>query len=289
MGLLDTSKWVREGGDRDAEDDRYGDDELQHPGMGFFRTPSRAEERPQRSGAVRVSTKTPKKAKGVTEALSGLGEGGYTGGQSRWGGKNLTPGTVRADRNVRTEAHLWASEVAANGQVPVKDRQAWEVHADRMGFAPDAWAEGWDYIERVFNKRRGHVVADLEHVFEFKSQPYGGYSIAYPNLDTQQHASWPWRTKEAALVYEKAVEIIGKAPELLMIEELYEQALAAAKVSVYELTPEDDALMGMALQWLIVGKDAEPEPPKVPTSRNAYGMKGTQRAQGHYVPARGAP
>lgn len=287
MSLIDTSAWVREGLDRDAEDERYGDDALQHPGTGINRTPTRAEERPQRSGAVRVSTKTLKKANGATEALRGLGESGYTSGMSRWGGKDLTPGTVRADRNVRTEAHLWASEVATNGQVSVKNRQGWEVHADRMGFTPEQWVEGWNYIERVFNQRRDHVVAELEHVFEFKGQPYGGYSIHFPNLD-QGDASWPWRTKEAIKVYEKAVEIAAKQPNL-QIEELYERALAAARVSVYELTPEDDALMNMALQWLIVGKDARPEAPKVAVQRNPHGMKGTQRAQGHYVPARGAP
>ena len=284
MSLMDAAAFVREGLDRDDDEERYGSDALQHPGTGITRTPSKAEERPQRAGAARVTTKASESDNGATEAL-----GGYTGGLSRWGGKDLTPGFVPGMRNARTEAHLWATEMASIGQYPVKDRGAWEVHADRMGLTPDQWVEGWDYIERVYNQKRVHVVASLEAVMEFKGQPYGGYSIAYPNLDTRAHASWPWRTKEAEAVYDAAVEIMKKTPGLLMIEELYERALAAAKISTWEMTPEDDALMSMALQWLIVGKDAEPEPPKVPTSRNAYGMKGTQTGGGRYVSARGAP
>jgi len=218
------------------------------------------------------------------------------GGHSRWGGKDLTPGFVPPMKNARTEAHLWASEMAATGQYPVRDRIAWEVHADRMGLWPEQWEEGWDYIERIFNKRRiDHVVAELRAVFEFSGQPYGGYNIAYPRIGLpvmpkygQNSASWPWRTKEAEKVYQMAELIIAETPGLT-IEELYERAMAKAKVSVYELTPEDDALMGMALVWLITGKEAKPEPPKVAVARNAYGMKGTQKSQGHYVPAMGAP
>ena len=277
-GLIEVGAFVREARDREDDDARYGADALQHPGAGILRTPTKAEERPQRSGAVRVSTKPSKEGKASTEGIGGFAAGSYTGGQSRWGGKDLTPGYVPGIRNARTEAHVWASEVAAAGQRPVKDRQAWEVHAERMGLTPEQWAEGWSYIERVFNKRHDHVVADLESVFEGRAQPYGGYSIAYPNKG-QNDASWPWRTKEAAKVYDSAVEIIRTHPQMLQIEELYELALAKAKISVYELTPEDDALMGMALQWLIVGKDAQPEPPKVARQRNARSEEHTSELQ----------
>jgi len=189
---------------------------------------------------------------------------------------------------VRTEAHLWASEMRAVGQFPVTNRQEWEVHAERMGFfSPDSKAEGWDYIERVFNKRRDHVVAELREVLEFSGKPYGGYSFVYPNLD-QGDPSWPWRTEEAKAVFAAAEKIVRKNPNI-DIEELFDLALGKSKISTYELTPEDDALMGMALQWLIMGKDARPEAPRIAVSRNPFGMKGTQQGGDRYVAPRGAP
>jgi hypothetical protein len=208
-----------------------------------------------------------------------------------WAGTNLSPGFVPADRNPRTEADLWAREMQANGQFPVRDRSAWETHAERMGLSPDAVAEGWRYIETVFNKRRDHVVSELKHVFEFSGQPYGGYSMLMPHsLKTHMPLGpndppWPWRTKAAELVFAEIQKIAKKQKNLSDINKIYELGCAEAGVSPFELTPEDDAIMGIAIEWLFTGKEANPEPPEIPTARSPYGMKGTNTT----ASPRGAP
>lgn len=249
----------------------------QHPAYGFFKSPT-----------GEVAEASPK--------ATGSRPGQSVVGFSRWGGRNLTPGFVPGGLDPRAEAELWAKEVSRNGQRPVTDQGAWEVHAARMGLTPDQIDQGWRYIETVFNRRlRPHgrmesVVADLGEIFEFSGQPYGGYNLPMPHAWKQKiprhhdvDPSWPWRTKSAQRVYQKALEVIREYPDLEM-PKVYERALALAKVSPFDMPPEDDAIMGMALQWAMVGKDAQPQAPDIATGRSAYGMKGTKP-----IPIRGAP
>jgi hypothetical protein len=152
--------------------------------------------------------------------------------------------------------------------------------------------QGWRFIQGTF-EAYVHVVAEARKIFEFSGQPYGGYYLQVPHefkVKMPQigrgDPSWPWRTKEAARVYDTAVKLVRKYKNLDLLK-LYELALRYSKVSMYELTPEDDAIFGIALQWLLSGKEAVPQAPDIPTQRSAYGMKGTQIARG--IAPRGAP
>jgi hypothetical protein len=224
---------------------------------------------------------------------------------SRWMGRNLTPGTVPAWRDPRTEAHIWADEMTRVGQRPPFNRDGWVEHATRMGLSPDGIEQGWDYIERVFSKkyeerRLARVVEELKGLlgegdpWSGGPPPYGGYYATFPHrlkMKTPQGSapSFPFHTKAAEKVYAAAVKIIARDPGI-DAEGAYRQAMGKVGVNPFEMTPEDEAIMGIALHWEITGKEARPEPPRVSSQgRPTSGMKGTQISYGREIMPRGAP
>jgi hypothetical protein len=268
-----------------------------------FVTPSVASEQ-TREGAQKPSESTSDE-QGDTDPL---GESaafmGPSRDRSRSTGRDLTPGTVPAWRDGRTEAHVWAKEMVRVGQRPPFNREGWVEHATRMGLHPDGIREGWDYIERVFSKkyesRYDHVVASLKQVlgegdpYSGGPPPYGGYYASFGHsLKVRMRGSdsgpgFPFHTKAAEKVYQAARKIIAK-DRYIDAEGAYRQALGQTGVNVFEMTPEDDALMGIALHWELSGKDAFPEPPKIPTQRATGDMKGTQIGFGRELAPMGAP
>jgi hypothetical protein len=253
-----------------------------------------ATEAPESPPPPREGKATPKTGKSLRKAVEQLGVA--IGGGSRWGGRDLTPGFVPYGPDPRTEAHIWAKEMVRVGQRPPFQLEAWAEHARRMGLDPKQAAKGWSYIEKVFSKRYERSPAEKarEVLGEFATNKWSGYYMQPPHefkvrMQGSQPKSWPWATKEAEAVYEAAKKFIAAHPDA-SIEQAFEVGLAKAKVSMFELTPEDDAIMGIALQWEIQGKEAQPEPPEIPTNRTAGGTKGRQIAgSGHLLNPMGSP
>lgn len=224
-------------------------------------------------------------------------------GLTRWGPESLGITAQVPMRNARTDAHVWANEQVATGHRPPFNREEWRVSAGRLGLTPDQEAEGWHYIERVWSKRwqerRDNVVAELGeavgNLLEFSGQPYGGYSLPMPHElkvkvpQMRDEPSWPWRTKSAARLWD-AIQAIHRLYPEMMPDDILDRAYQKAKVSTYELTPEDDAILGIAFYWLLSRLDPDiPTPPPVATQTTAYGMKGTQATAGKFTMPRGAP
>lgn len=221
---------------------------------------------------------------------------------TRWGAQSLGTGRMVL-RNARTDAHVWAGEQEATGHRPPFNREEWQMTASRLGLMPDQEAEGWDYISRIYSKkprgRRDHVVAEMEEALggltEFAGQPYGGFYVPMPHElkvrtgDMKGMTSWPWRTKAADKVWVEIERLHKLYPEMDP-EGLVDRAYVNTKIALYELTPEDDALMGIAFYWLFSNLDGdEVVPPPVSTGSSTFGMKGTGQRDGHLTAPRGAP
>jgi len=268
-----------------------------------FVTPSTATEQ-AREGA-QDGPESPSGEPGDTDPL---GESaafmGPSRGHSRWMGRDLTPGTVPAQRDPRTEAHIWAKEMVRVGQRPPFNRDGWDEHATRMGLSPQSINQGWDYINSVFSqtyeREHGRVVESLKRVLgedPWSGGPprYGGYYASYGHAlkvrmrGSDEGPGFPFHTKAAEKVYQAARKIIAKDKNI-DAEGAYREALGKVGVNVFDMTPEDDALMGIALHWEISGKEAFPEPPKIPSQvRSTGGLKGTQIGLGRELSPRGAP
>jgi len=246
----------------------------------------------------------PDEAEGGSDSLEELAGLSGRATRSRWRGRDLTPGTVPAWRDPRTEAHVWAKEMVRVGQRPPFNQAGWVEHATRMGLSPDGIQNGWDYIHTVFSqtyeKRREQAVESAGGVlgegdpWSGGPPPYGGYYATFPHelkvkMPQGSGRSFPFHTKAAQQVYAAARKIIAKNPNI-DAEGAYRQAMGEVGVNVFEMTPEDDAIMGIALHWEIVGKEAKPEPPQVSTQgRPTSGLKGTQIGYGREISPRGAP
>jgi hypothetical protein len=224
-------------------------------------------------------------------------------GLTRWGPESLGVANLVPVRNARTDAHVWANEQAATGHPWPFSRTEWEVHAQRLGLMPAQVEEGWRYIGQVWARKqesrssRDNVVAELRQAVgklsEISAQ-YGGSYVPAPHALTVKtkemrgQVSWPWRTKSAERVFKAATRLHDRNPAIGP-DDLLDRAYREAVVSSYDLTPEDDALMGIALYWLYSKLTPQDEPPPVAMQQNAYGMKGTQSALGGSVATRGAP
>lgn len=195
------------------------------------------------------------------------------------GSRNIVPGFVLLG-HVRALAHQWAMDICRGTP---RRRAEWVRFAEINSISPEEASEGWAYLAAHLSK------------YVQESTPYGvAFGGQYLPTTYQPHisgpgipTSWPWRTKSAERVFAVARRIVREKPEM-GIPEIYDLALSHSKISALELTPEDDALMSLALEWELTNRPAPEEPPVQPAQRNPYGMKGTNRAPGS-LPPRGAP
>lgn len=222
-----------------------------------------------------------------------------TRANSRWTERPLGSGLVSTPRHARTEAHVWAREAVATGKLPPFDHVEWRETAARLLLTPEQEQDGWRYIERVFvprflKTRQAAEMAVSEAMGSFTSQPYKGYSLQLPQMwlfRTPRMAgdapAWPFRTKAADRIYRAARVIVraalraGKHPT---VQEMSLSAMNATNLSPLDIPAEDESLLSMAIQWCLQGKDADPEPPKIPVQRTPFGMKGTQTTTGTMTP-----
>jgi len=246
------------------------------------------------SGGTRSRSERAKGVRGRSEARIGQVGRGY----SRWMGRDLTPGFVPGDRDAQAEARVWAREMLRVGQRPPFNREGWEEHARRMGMSPDQVETGWIYIATDFSQKAeqcDRAVASLRKALGESSTkwPAKGYNMPLPGSYKVRStgpggASFPFYTKAGEKVFRAAQNIIAGDPDI-GIDDVYQLALARAGVGGFELTPEDDAIMGIAIQWEITRKGAPKEPPTLPDNRAASGWKGTQIGYGREMAPRGAP
>jgi len=224
--------------------------------------------------------------KGRSEGLRGL---------SKHGGDSLGSGRV-VPPNVRAVAQTWAKDLLATGHVPPLDYEEWRVAASRLGLSDREIGDGWRYIEKLTvsesSELENPALEELRKVLgEFSGKPYGGYMVIPHELRVKirnvDDASFPFRTKAAERVYACAIQIIGETEQPIEdIRGVFNQAVEAAEVSPFDLTPEDYSLLDLALYWLVTRKEIVPEPPKTPNVRGVAGMKGTRTVPGS---PRGAP
>lgn len=99
------------------------------------------------------------------------------------------------------------------------------------------------------------AVSDL---FAETVSSFDGYTL--PARVRQVDPSWPWRSDAARKVYRAAGEIARKDKSLTDVSAVFKQALADAGVGVRDLPREDTSVMGIAIQWMLSGKVADPEP-----------------------------
>jgi hypothetical protein len=110
-----------------------------------------------------------------------------------------------------------------------------------------------------------------EPVVEFSGHQHSGYYSAFPHelrVRTQgdwargYDPGWPWFTKAAKRIYDAAAEYID-SNEDATIDMALQAGMESAGLTTYALTPEDESIMGIALQWKIQRKEPVPEPPRV--------------------------
>ena len=170
---------------------------------------------------------------------------------------------------------------------PLKDadREGWATYAGRLGMAPDAVERAWKAMSKPQLKPKlAELVAELKGVFEATS--WWGYSAPhiFQTGDTRQGPvqmptpvsikvpdvkqkpvkpvaslpSFPFHTKTAGAVWAKAQKLVGTMP-LANPTEILKRSIQAADINpISDLTPEDEQLLRMAIEFAQNGPAGQP-------------------------------
>lgn len=186
-------------------------------------------------------------------AVSMLGPGMYSG----YG--ELGTGTVSFP-DAAQSAKAFRKGLGKRGIVDT-DRAAWQEYAKRLSMMPDDIEKGWNLLSR------GRAEEAIDAVFG-ESTAWGGYYIPNPGMMaiSQPEApvdgqgggggsggtGFPFRTASAEKVFREASRLILLYPELSP-SEILRMAVEKSGVSQVELTPEDEQLLLISVQWLQTG------------------------------------
>lgn len=189
--------------------------------------------------------------RGVAEnaASSVIGPGMYSGyGQLGTGTVSFPDAAKNAD----------AYRKGLGRKVVNTDRAGWEEYASRLNMMPDDVAKGWNIMTR------GSAEEAVDAVFG-ESTSWSGYWIPSPNMISIQQpeapvdgkgggggsggTGFPFRTAAAEKIFQKASRLILLHPEL-NAHEILRRAIEDANVKNSELTPEDEQLLLIAVQFL---------------------------------------
>jgi hypothetical protein len=152
------------------------------------------------------------------------------------------------------------------------DREGWLVHAKRIGMAPDVAERAWETLsksgvaETVETLRSVFEATSwwgfsVPHLFQTGATKQGPYKLPTPldNKDPKSKGkpgvpvsaipSFPYHTQAAQQVYEKALELVGLYP-LDNPTEILKKAVNASQINpIMDLTPEDEKLLRMGIEW----------------------------------------
>lgn len=114
---------------------------------------------------------------------------------------------------------------------------------------------------------------------------WAGYSAPLGNVSYKLGPeAFPYRTRTAEVIWEKAKKLISLHPELDE-QGILRKAVLDSGVNSLDLTPEDWRLLEMAVEWFKNGTTGIPKP----RIGGAPGGPANSASDGHYLAKRGAP
>jgi hypothetical protein len=162
------------------------------------------------------------------------------------------------------------------------DRDGWFAYTQRISMAPDAAERAWKRMMKPsLRPKLDEVLRELRDVFESTSwwgfsvphlfgTKQGSYKMPTPhdNKPAKNKAkqgvpntpipSFPYHTKAARQVYKKALELIRLYP-MDNPTQIMRRAISAVDMNpVMDLTPEDEKLLRMAIEYAQQGPAGEP-------------------------------
>ncbi len=204
----------------------------------------------------------------------------------KWRTGQLGSGAVmRPDYKVC--AKQWAKGWLRNGRPSPEHKASWEEFARRMQMFPEDIPKGWNYLR---GGELGEAVRDLKSIMG-EATSWWGYSV--PNLHmfrTPQVGApgFGFRTKAAERVWDFAKKICDEDPKQ-QTKTIVAKATDQAGVLVTELTPEDGAMLDMAISWYLSGKIAGAAVGAPNRIGGTPGGPFRSVGYGHHLGSKGAP
>lgn len=163
------------------------------------------------------------------------------------------------------------------------DRKAWMTYASRLGMPETAAERAWGAMEKKeLRPKLAETLSTLEQVFE--TTMWSGHSVPNPMMMKMRHGepsektpkmskaekpdspnpgkftapapSFPFHTKVSRKVYKKALKLIKLYPLENPTQILKRAIVATGTTPLVDLTPEDEKLLRMAIEYAQNGPPA---------------------------------